>query len=158
MLDAGGAVLLQSPSSAGLKTGRDSQNCETCQECPRYPCSTAEGVKPARASQSHAGAKVEGRMMNEEMPVKATQCYPKTTSVRHQSHPSATPMRPQSHHGGKAECRMMNAELGPKPPGGKVRVRDAARGVLNGQFAGCLIPVGCPILGGGVCHKQPTGT
>jgi hypothetical protein len=70
LLDAGGAVLLQSPSSAGLKTGRDSQNCETCQECPRYPCSTAEGVKPARASQSHAGAKVEGRMMNEEMPVK----------------------------------------------------------------------------------------
>jgi len=34
----------------------------------------------SKDAQSHAGAKAEGRMMNDEMPVKATQCYPKATT------------------------------------------------------------------------------
>ena len=39
---------------------------------------------------------------------------------------------------------MMNAESGPKPPGGEVRVRDTARGVLNGAICRLFNPCGLP--------------
>jgi hypothetical protein len=64
---------MEKPISAGiLPRGRG-----ILPEWPLFRCSTTGSVKLAKATQSHGGAKAEGRMKNDEMAGRAPKATPK---------------------------------------------------------------------------------